>query len=86
MARGKKTGGRQPGSRNKRTADVEAFARDILEDETYRERLRLRARTGKIAPAIEALLYHYAYGKPVERVEGTIDHTVKVIAHRYGNR
>lgn len=69
MAKGKKTGGRQKGVRNKRTEGIEAFARSILEDPDYQRHLRERALTGALAPAVETMLFWYCYGKPVERIE-----------------
>ncbi len=41
----------------------------IVDDPTYRKKLIARAKAGELAPAIEAMLWHYAYGKPKERVE-----------------
>lgn len=66
MARGHKTGGRQKGSRNKRTAGIEALAQGILEDPAYQRKLKERALAGALPPALEVLLYHYLWGKPAE--------------------
>ena len=60
-----KTGGRKPGTPNKATVEIKEFARSILEDPLYQKRLKDRVIQGK-APHIEALLFHYAYGKPTE--------------------
>lgn len=57
--------GRKAGA-SQRQAGVEAFARSIIEDKEYQENFRKRAKLGELAPALEAMLYHYAYGKPVE--------------------
>ncbi len=48
-------------------------ARKLLESPRYQKALMRRLREGS-APMIEVLLYHYAYGKPVDRmrIEGTV--------------
>jgi hypothetical protein len=58
--------GRPKGAVAKGTREIKAAARGILEDPGYVKLLVERIRTGQ-APAIETLLYHYAYGKPTER-------------------
>lgn len=45
------------------------FARLVLGSAEYRVSLMQRLKLGALPPAVEALLYHYAFGKPVERVE-----------------
>ena len=60
--------GRPKGSRDRRTLAITEFARSIIESDEYRNSLRARVLAGK-APHLEPLLYHYGYGKPVERVE-----------------
>lgn len=64
-----KTGGRKAGTLNKVTVEIKEFARSMLEDPVYQERLRGRISQGK-APQIEVLLFHYAYGKPKEAFTG----------------
>lgn len=63
----RKVGGRKQGTPNKATVEIKEFARNILEDPAYQKRLRVRIIQGK-AERIEALLYHYAYGKPSENL------------------
>lgn len=46
-----------------------AFSKEILDSVQYRESLLRRIIMDELPPAIEVLLYHYAHGKPVERVE-----------------
>ena len=58
-----KSGGRLPGTPNHATLEIKDFGRAIIEDPVYRERLKQRIHDGE-APQIEALLYHYTYGKP----------------------
>lgn len=59
--------GRKKGSLNKSTIEIRVFAKSILEDKDYQERLRTRITAGR-APKIEELLYHYAYGKPPDKL------------------
>jgi hypothetical protein len=59
--------GRPKGSQNKTTNEVRDAARAIVDDPEYREMLRVRVRVG-MAPHMETLLWHYAYGKPKETV------------------
>ena len=61
--------GRPKGTPNKVTAEVREVAQSIVEDPIYREVLKQRLLMGKLAPAMESMLWHYAYGKPKERVE-----------------
>jgi hypothetical protein len=44
------------------------FARRIVTSEKYFEMLKSRAESGTLAPPVETLLLHYAFGKPVEHV------------------
>lgn len=50
---------------------VQNFCRGVLRSRDYRRSLLLRVRIGELPPAIESLLYHYAEGKPVDRIEHT---------------
>ena len=61
-------GGRPKGVPNKATRDIKAWARGMLEDPDYRASLKARLASGQ-AGQVEALLYHYGYGKPKEQVE-----------------
>lgn len=67
MAKGRKTGGRKLGSRNKRSSGAEALALNILEDPRYRKNLKDRALAGELAPAVETMLFYFLYGKPVDK-------------------
>lgn len=49
--------------------EVRDMARLLLTDPIYLENLSLRIRVGEAAPAVETMLWHYAYGKPKETVE-----------------
>lgn len=67
--KGKKTGGREKGTPNKTTLEVREAASELIDDPAYRKNLAKRLKAGKAAPAVEALMWHYAKGKPVERHE-----------------
>ena len=59
--------GRPKGAVNKATRDIKARAREILEDPEYLASLKERIQKGQ-AQQVEALLFHYGYGKPRETV------------------
>ena len=61
--------GRKKGVPNKATAEVRAACAAIVDDPTYRRQLIARAQAGTLAPAVECMLWHYAKGKPKDRVE-----------------
>lgn len=48
---------------------AKSFSREVLNSAEYRQSLLQRIMLGELPPHVECLLYHYAYGKPVERVE-----------------
>ena len=58
--------GRPKGALNKATREVREWARGLLEDPLYRAALQRRLIDGTCPPQLEVLLYHYAYGKPVD--------------------
>jgi hypothetical protein len=60
--------GRRPGTQNKRTIEAREFATRLINDDEYREALRWRMISGT-AGAMEAVIWAYAKGKPVDRVE-----------------
>jgi hypothetical protein len=63
--------GRPKGTPNKVTAEVQSLCAKLLSDKSYTAKLAERLRRGKLAPAVEVLLWHYAYGKPKESFEHT---------------
>jgi len=63
--------GRPKGTQNKVTVEVREAAKALVEDPVYRARLQRRLLRGKLAPALESMLWHYAYGKPKETHEVT---------------
>lgn len=50
---------------------VRDFARGILRSRDYRRSIIHRVTLGNLPPAVEVLLYHYAEGKPVDKIEVT---------------
>lgn len=62
-------GGRPKGVKNKATLEVEAACRRLVDDEEYQRYFAHRLKVGQLPPALEAMVWHYAYGKPSERVE-----------------
>lgn len=60
--------GRQKGTPNNTTAEVREVAQRLVEDEKYQAKLRERLLEGTLPPAVETLLWHYSYGRPVDRV------------------
>ena len=65
----RKTGGRAKGTQNRATRAAQEFCASVVDDPRYQATLRHRALTGVLAPAIEAMLWYYAKGKPVDRQE-----------------
>jgi hypothetical protein len=61
--------GRPRGTQNKVSAQAREFAQNILTSPEYRASLVRRIQQDDLPPVVETLLYHYAYGKPKERIE-----------------
>lgn len=59
----------QGGATPQTRGEAQAFARRLLNSQAYRTSLEDRIKDKKLAPQIEALLWHYAYGKPIEQVQ-----------------
>ena len=51
--------------------EVEARCRALIDDPAYIDYFKHRLSVGQLPPMLEALTWHYAYGKPVERQEHT---------------
>ena len=60
--------GRLPGTRNKATVEAREFANRLIDDVEYREALRRRLIAGT-AGAMEVVVWAYAKGRPVARIE-----------------
>jgi len=48
---------------------AQSAAKRIIDSPDYVRNLETRAKAGNLAPAVEAMLWHYAFGKPVETIE-----------------
>jgi hypothetical protein len=66
--------GRPKGIPNRATVQVKDFCSGIVDDPVYQQAVRERALKGELAPAIEAMLWHYRWGKPRKetQVQGTL--------------
>ena len=67
--------GRPRGVPNKVTAEAKRACNELVDDPAYRAALRTRLIAGKLAPAVECMLWYFAKGKPLNRVEvqGQVD-------------
>ncbi len=76
--------GRKKGVPNKVTVEAQKACEALVDDPIYREKLLTDLRLREVAPGIEAMLWHYAKGKPKEQVElsGAIE-TVSRIIHEH---
>lgn len=78
-------GGRPKGARNKNSRAAEAVCRKLVEDREYRKSFTDRFKKGELSPPLEAMVWHYAYGKPTEHFEhggeggGPIEHVVRFV-------
>ena len=63
--------GRPPGTPNKATKEVRAFCQRLVADPEYRAALERRWREGSLPPAVEAMVWSYAVGKPPQSLDVT---------------
>jgi hypothetical protein len=63
--------GRPPGVPNRATREVRAFCQRLVSDPEYRKNLESRLRGGTLPPALEALIWNYAFGKPSQSLDVT---------------
>src|SRR5262245_32666104 len=62
--------GRANAIRKPRTSlDARAWLRRLVDDYQYRKNFRRRMINGELAPGLEAMVYHYALGRPKETHE-----------------
>ena len=61
-----KIGGRTKGTPNRASVEARKLALRLVSDPDYVTSLERRLKEGKLSPAIEALLWQYAFGKPKE--------------------
>lgn len=45
------------------------FSRNVIASPEYRQSVLNRITLGELPPAVECLMWHYAYGKPVDHLE-----------------
>lgn len=86
MAKGRKTGGRQKGSLNKTTLEVREAARVFLSDPQGQKQLLEQFRDGKLNPATLQMFYHYAYGKPPDKLQVSGDEDGSPLRVMFGGR
>lgn len=61
-------GGQNSGVTELTRREAQSFCKTILTSDTYRNQLKEKAEKGNLHPSIEAMLWHYAFGKPAEEV------------------
>lgn len=69
--------GRPKGTPNKATREAREFCAGIVCDPEYQRRIKARALAGKLSPQMEALLWHYAHGKPTQLVQQVGDFQIR---------
>ena len=60
--------GRPKGVANKATQEAKAICAAMVDDPAYLANLRKRFIRGKLAPAVECMIWYYAKSKPTEKV------------------
>ena len=60
-------GGRKKGARNKISQEVEQLCGRLVTDARYQANFRKRFLAGELAPALEAMVWAYWAGRPIER-------------------
>lgn len=61
--------GRPPGALNRTSRQAREFAQMLVSSPAYRFSLIARIKAGTLPPAIETMIWHYAFGKPKETIE-----------------
>jgi len=61
--------GRQKGTPNRITVEACAFASQLVNHAAYHDRLRRDFRLRRVHPTIEALVWHYHFGRLSQRIE-----------------
>ena len=65
--------GRPKGVPNKATKEVKELARRLVLEPEYQQKLRHRLLKGTLPPAVESLLWHYAFGKPKDTLDLNVE-------------
>ncbi len=73
-------GGRKPGVPNKVTKEAKELAHRLLNDPEYKRSFEESWRARKVAPQIEMMVWHYAYGKPKETVQHEVGGQPQMLA------
>jgi hypothetical protein len=85
VVNGKKTGGRKKGTPNKRSAEIATYAKGVMEDPKVQAMILAQAQNGTLPAPLVQMLCAYAYGRPHERIEHSMDQEKPlVIRMRYG--
>lgn len=63
--------GRAPGQPNRASREARELCRRLVADPEYRARFEQRWRNGDLAPAVETMVWAYAFGKPSQQFEVT---------------
>ena len=71
--------GRPKGVPNKATKEVKELAQRLVLDPEYQAKLKQRLLKGTLPSAVEALLWHYSFGKPKETLDVTLAAERRVI-------
>jgi hypothetical protein len=75
--------GRPKGVPNKATKEVKELSRRLVLDPEYQQKLKQRLLKGTLTPAVEVLLWHYAFGKPKDTVDlNVVRKVVNIIPFR----
>jgi hypothetical protein len=61
--------GRPPGSLNKATLEVRELCAELVTSEKYRASFRERFENGELPPAVETMVWAYAFGRPTENIK-----------------
>lgn len=59
------------GRSNASSLELREFSKELIDDPEYRRRLRIRLINGDLSAQMEVTLWHYRFGKPVDRAELT---------------
>ena len=76
--------GRPRGVPNRSTTEVKEACEKLVNDPAYRVRLQQRLLAGDLPPAMESLIWFYAFGKPKEQLEVNVPDPVTVINKFHG--
>lgn len=60
------------GATNFTRHEAQKFARKLVESQDYKDSLERRIKSDSLPAAVECMLWHYAYGKPIEQVALTV--------------